>query len=145
MIIPTVAILIFNNDQVLLVRHGRESGHITGIFGLPSGRVETGEKEIETAIRELKEETGFIATEENLVEFPNNYYTALIPRKDGQVKEYGWRVYLCKKYFGELKSSNENEVAPLWVKINKLENSNLLPNVETVIKECLKYRNESSS
>lgn len=47
--------IIFKNDRILLVHH------IQGHWGLPKGHVEENETEIETAKREVLEETGIIA------------------------------------------------------------------------------------
>lgn len=44
-------IVVFNNDEVLLVFHN------LGHYGFPKGHIEKGETEEETAIREVKEET----------------------------------------------------------------------------------------
>lgn len=44
-------IVLNDKNQVLLIRHN--AGH----WGLPKGHVEEGETEVETAIREVKEET----------------------------------------------------------------------------------------
>ena len=45
-------VIVINKDkQILLVKH--QAGH----YGFPKGHVESGETEIETAIRETKEET----------------------------------------------------------------------------------------
>ena len=43
--------VIFDNDKVLVIQQ------VAGHWGFPKGHVEKGEKEIETAIREVKEET----------------------------------------------------------------------------------------
>jgi len=37
-IIPTVAVLIIKDDEVLLVKHTEKAGYLTGIYGLPGGR-----------------------------------------------------------------------------------------------------------
>ena len=44
--------IIFNEDKVLVVKQ------TSGFYGFPKGHVEIGETEKETAIREVKEETG---------------------------------------------------------------------------------------
>ena len=44
-------ILVFDNDEVLIVFHN------LGHYGFPKGHVEKGETEEETAVREVKEET----------------------------------------------------------------------------------------
>ena len=98
--IPTVGVVAFNNNNVLLVRSGEESGHVTGSYGLPAGRIEQGEDEIAAAKRELQEETGLEA--EELVEFDNNTFEADVPRSDGSKVRMFWRVFLAPKYTGEL-------------------------------------------
>ena len=42
-----------NKEQILLIKHSN-SGH----WSFPKGHVEAGETEVETAVREIKEETG---------------------------------------------------------------------------------------
>lgn len=48
--------LIFNNDQILLIRRGREP--LKGQWSLPGGCVETGERLEAAVAREVLEETG---------------------------------------------------------------------------------------
>ena len=61
--------IIFYNNQVLLVKQQK------GFWGFPKGHVEDGETEVETAVREVKEETNVdIVVEENL-RFENHYIT----------------------------------------------------------------------
>ena len=48
-------IVVFNKDKILVIKHNK--GH----YGLPKGHVEAGETEVETAIREVKEETNIDA------------------------------------------------------------------------------------
>jgi len=137
MFIPTVAVLIINGNQVLLVKHGPAAKHVNDVCGLPSGHIEDGETEIAAAVRELEEETGLKTTEDDLEEFPQNYYTARIPLKDGSNKEYGWRVYLCHKYEGSLRATDETE--PFWAKVSDLDSLNLLPNVKEAVYAGLSY------
>lgn len=133
-IIPTVAVLIIKDKSVLLVQHGEGASHITGIFGLPGGRVDLGESEKEAATRELAEETGLVA--KNLQEFPNNTYIATIQRKNG-VGRFSWKVFLCSEYSGTLK--NSSETVPTWIEISKVSTYKLLPNTEKVIEEALTF------
>jgi ADP-ribose pyrophosphatase YjhB (NUDIX family) len=56
--VPTVGVIVFDNDNVLLVRSGKASAHVTGSYGLPAGRIEPGEDEVSAARRELQEKTG---------------------------------------------------------------------------------------
>jgi mutator protein MutT len=134
-IIPTVGVLIIQDGKVLLVRHGEAAGHITGKCGLPSGRIEKGETELSVAIRELHEETGLKTSQENLVLLPHKYQ-ATIKRKDGK-NTFSLKVFLCKKYEGNLKKSIET--TPEWANISDLEKLNLLPNIKKAIDDALAF------
>lgn len=116
-ITPSAAALVINDNKILLIREEEGSGHLTGVYGIPGGHVDEGETEIETAVRELKEETGLITKKEDCREFDGNYFTAEIPRKDGSVINFGWRVYYCKKFSGNLKSNSQT--TPYWVDIEE--------------------------
>ena len=96
--IPTVAVLIIKDDEVLLVKHTEKARHLTGTYGLPSGRIDENETERKAAVRELLEETGLLAKEDNLIEFPKNFYVADLERKGGKKLKFGWRVFLCRDY-----------------------------------------------
>lgn len=129
-LIESVGIVVFNKDKVLLVSHGKASKHFEGVLGLPSGKIDPGEKAIETAKRELEEETGLKCNLKDLISLPKSYQ-AQIEQKDG-IKIFNWYVFLCKKYSGELATSDETE--PFWVTIKDLDNLKLLPNVKDAIK-----------
>lgn len=61
--IKNVAILVLNQkDEVLCV--SRKTDH--NDFGLPGGKIEPGETEVEAAIRELMEETGLTFTGDDI-------------------------------------------------------------------------------
>lgn len=135
--IKSVGVLIIDNNSVLLVRHKKGASHLTGVYGLPAGRVEENETEKQAAIRELGEETGLVTTEENLSINPQNVYTNVaIPRKDGTIQYFDFTVFTCKSYSGEVSSSDESE--PEWVHIDKLKEYNLLPNVKEIIEREIK-------
>jgi 8-oxo-dGTP diphosphatase len=128
-VIDSVGIVVFDKDQVLLVRHGVASNYSNKICGIPAGKIERGERDIESAKRELEEETGLKCQISDLISLPK-FYQAQIEQKDG-IKIFNWYVFLCKNYSGELKSSEETE--PFWVNIKDLGNFKLLPNVKEAI------------
>lgn len=139
-IIPTVGVVAISENKVLLVRHEEGAGHITGIYGLPAGRINDDESEQQAAAREFDEETGLSAEDIDFKEFSNNYYIADIPRKDGTIRRFGWRVFKVQNFYGELKSSDET--TPEWIEISKVHNldkdGKLLPNTMAAILEALK-------
>lgn len=139
-LVPSFATVAFQDDDVLLVRHEEGAGHITGVYGLPSGRPEPGETEPETAAREFNEETGLTTTPGDLSEFPGNYYEATIPRKDGTTVNFSWKVFRVHRFSGELKG--DEATTPEWVRIDKLDELEkqkiLLPNTLNAISAALK-------
>ncbi len=126
----SVGIVAINDGKVLLVQHTDQAEHITGIFGLPGGRVGSDEAEIDAAHREFEEETGLKSDVKDFSEFPNNFFEASIPRKDGTEINFAWRVFKVKNFSGELKESSET--IPEWIEIDMLyalaDEDQLLPN-----------------
>ncbi len=130
----TVGVLVFSpdNQKVLLVKHTEAAQNEEGIYGLPAGKIELGESPKEAAIRELIEETGIKATEENLGQFEGNYFGSYIIRTKGAIQRHAhMRVYHCKAYEGELK--DDVKTIPEWVEVSKLEELKKMPNIDTAV------------
>ncbi|MFH1833348.1 MAG: NUDIX domain-containing protein [Candidatus Levyibacteriota bacterium] len=138
-IVLSAAALLIKDDKVLLVRHTQKAGHLTGIYGLPGGKVDESETEKDTAIRELKEETGLTGI--SFVDYPNNIYYAAIKRKQGVVN-FSWHVFLCLKFSGEIKESEET--IPEWVKTSDLDKYQLLANVKQTVEDAIKFFSDSN-
>ena len=51
-------VVLFNSSKVLLLRHSSVSSRGGGHWDFPKGHIDDGETEIQTALRELEEETG---------------------------------------------------------------------------------------
>lgn len=87
-------IVVFDNNKVLLIKHN--GGHIS----FPKGHVENNETEKETAIREVKEETGIEAEILSDKTFTNTYSP-----KEGYMKDVYY--FIGKKVGGKLKPQLE--------------------------------------
>jgi 8-oxo-dGTP diphosphatase len=57
--VPAVGVVCLRGDEVLLIRRGTPPR--MGEWSLPGGRIEPGERAIDAALRELREETGIEA------------------------------------------------------------------------------------
>ena len=72
--VPAVGVVCLRGDEVLLIRRGRAPR--LGEWSLPGGRVEPGERTVETALRELMEETGVSAEILGLIEVVDGIFPA---------------------------------------------------------------------
>ena len=81
---PAVGVVCLRGDEVLLIRRGTPPR--LGEWSLPGGRIEGGERAIDAALRELREETGVEAQ-----------ITGLIDVVDGLFPEAG-RHYVLIDY-----------------------------------------------
>ena len=82
--IPAVGVVCLRGDSVLLIRRGTPPRQ--GEWSLPGGRIEPGERAMDAALRELREETGVEAE-----------ITGLIAVVDGLFPEAG-RHYVLIDY-----------------------------------------------
>ena len=102
LVLPHSVVVLFNeNDEVLLEERADD-----GYFDFPGGGIDLKESAEEAAIRELKEETGLIATE---LEFFKLYSGEITYYKYFNGDEiYGVdAVYICRKYQGKIKPQQE--------------------------------------
>jgi mutator protein MutT len=137
--IPTIGILVFreNFKEVLLVKNGEGSGHPTGIYGTPAGRIDQGETAVQAAVRELKEETGLEALEKDLVKLPYDFGVTEILRKKGTIF-CAWEVFICQKFAGEIRGENP-ETAPEWVKVSDVVKLWLVGKTQIAVLEGVKF------
>jgi 8-oxo-dGTP diphosphatase len=64
--VPAVGVVCLRGDEVLLIRRAKPPR--VGEWSLPGGRIEPGERAVEAAIRELREETGIEAEIAGLID-----------------------------------------------------------------------------
>ena len=122
--------IVINDGKVLIVKQN------SGFYGFPKGHMEEGETEIETAIRETREET-------NIESYVTNEkrYSISYPIKNGIPKEV---VYFVGKTDGVINPKNqEAEVAEiLFVDIDKVRDTLTFDNLKELWDEVLKDLND---
>lgn len=117
--------IVIDAEKVLVVKH--KAGHI----GFPKGHVEKGESESETAIREVKEETGLD------IEVDTNYrYTTNYSPKEGVSKEVIF--FLGKVKGGELKPQYEEVSKVFFLPIDEALDYLNFADIKKIFKELLK-------
>ena len=129
MLIPHAVVILLDRDNKVLFELRADDGYLD----FPGGSVDMAEEVIETAKRELYEETGLIADELELFDVysgPITKYTYF-----NQDVIYGVDTfYVCRKYHGELKPQKEEVKELLFLDINSI-NGKLSPRNKKVIED----------
>ncbi len=113
------------------MERGREP--LKGLWSLPGGAVEPGEKLAEAIAREVKEETGLELGEVEFFEI----FERIMPDADGRV-EYHYVLidYICRVTGGTLQPGDDVSAAR-WVEQSELPNYRLTEGTLEVIERAL--------
>lgn len=94
--------IVIDNGKVLLIQH------LKGHWDIPKGHMEAGETEQETALREVKEETGV-----DVEVISDKRYTLEYTVENGNLKEV---IYFIAKKIGGEEKAQETEVSEIrWL------------------------------
>lgn len=117
--------IIFNEGKVLVVKQ------TSGFYGFPKGHVEIGETEKETAIREVKEETGL-----DIKIISDKRYTQSYIVKENVRKDV---VFFIAKLENNNEKRQVEEIEEiLWIDINEVENILTYDSLKELWKEAKK-------
>jgi ADP-ribose pyrophosphatase YjhB (NUDIX family) len=130
-----VGALIIEGGAILLVKRGKDP--LKGLWSLPGGLVETGERLIEAIRREVLEETGLAIEPGEIVEI----FERLIADESGRTKHHYVLVdYRCRIAGGVLRAGDDASLVR-WVKRDRLGHYPLtagtLPVIEKAFGESL--------
>lgn len=125
------ALIINENNEVLLVKRGEESRNEAGIWAEPGGRVEFNEKVEDAIKREIKEELNINIQLLDFLGFVNHI---VISEKQHWVSF----SYSAKIVKGELKNMEPEKIEEIrWFKLDRIP-ENLSPSTQEPIKNYLK-------
>lgn len=104
-----VKCLLIENGKIVITKY--LEGNKVGYYDIPGGKIEDGENPEETAIREMKEETGILVS--NLIK--KGIFEVEYPDR-----KFYFDVFMAKEYEGKPQNFEEN--ISEWMNINELLN-----------------------
>ncbi len=117
-IVDSVAVIVFDNDRILVVNHGYNTTLGLGVRGVPGGHREDGETLEEVGVKELQEETGLETLPEFLVPFTGNFCRRSMGF-NGVAKDMTMTAFICTKYSGNLRPEPNGDTTPEWVTLRE--------------------------
>ena len=124
-------IVINEKNEILLVRHNK--GH----WGFPKGHIEKGETEVETAIREVKEETNIDVKVNEKFRYSENYIT-----DNNSMKEV---VYFLATNKNNQKEAQQEEVSEVkWFNYEDAIKTITYDNSKEILKQLKKDLKEEN-
>ncbi len=124
---PAASAAIFRDGRVLIAERGK--GAMAGVWSLPGGHIEPGERAMAAALREVKEETGVEAELLGLADV----HDVLIRNESGELTgHYVIAVYFGRWLGGEPVAGEESRDAR-FVPIDQLESFTMTPGAQAII------------
>lgn len=127
-LIPSVYVLMIRDNKVLLLRR-RNTGYMDGWYTIPSGYLKDGEKLLDAAAREVREETGVMIQPNDLK--LSHFMRRYAPGEDKIDFFFETRVWDLFIRIGEPETCDE----VIWTDIGRIPEKTLL-NVMDFIKYC---------
>lgn len=127
-----VDILIEREDKYLLIKRAAEPE--AGLWSIPRGMVEVGEKAAEAAVREALEETSLEVEIEKLIEVVDK----IVPDDNGEIKYHFVIIdYLAKPVGGEM--HHDDTLDACWVHPSEFTEYELTPTLVDLFKRIDLY------
>ena len=119
-IIPVAIGLIIHNNCIVIGK--RTSGHFSGYWEFPGGKIENGETSYEAMVREMDEELGIDVTKASEVIHIKDTHQAIT------IHLQIWQIH---HYTGELIANEQQHLQ--WAPIHNLTNLKIIPTNTPII------------
>ena len=135
---PAARIIIENENNEILIIERTDNGKI----GIPAGAIEEGET-IEACIRrEVKEETGLILTDLEVIGISSNPKREMVTYPNGDIIQYFTVEFYSKNWKGSIKVNDTKEVRSAKF-VNQDILKDLPPNESSTLESLNYYRKTS--
>jgi 8-oxo-dGTP pyrophosphatase MutT (NUDIX family) len=114
--------IIFKGNKILLIKRLK---HKERYYVFPGGHMQNGEEPMDTALREIEEETTIKATDLKLAFEVQDY----LPKQRNEYYFIGKWKSGTPKLSGEesRRNTKDNFSEPMWIEISKIKKLNILP------------------
>ena len=129
-----VGVVIWKHDEFLLIQRGKEPRY--GEWSIPGGRQEIGETLEETALREIREETGLEIRITNFLEVIDS-----IQRDHaGKISFHATLIDYSAEWVSGAPHPSSDAVDTAWHNLNELDNLPLWSETKRIIKKSAELR-----
>jgi 8-oxo-dGTP diphosphatase len=116
-------VVIVHDENVLILRRSESDTWMPGHYGLPGGKIETGEELLQGACRECKEETNLDIFPQDLVFLPKSTI------------DNNHAFFCTTKYNGKVKLDFEHDDYK-WINPKNLSNYKIVPDLLSIVTEA---------
>jgi ADP-ribose pyrophosphatase YjhB (NUDIX family) len=135
-IVPAASAIVTNQEGNILLQRRSDND----LWALPGGAMEVGETIGETAVREVKEETGLDVEPEYLVGIYTNP-KHVVAFSDGEVRQQFSLCFACKLLGGVMQVSEESSEVGFFSP-EEIEHLDMHPSIRLRLQHYLEYRKQ---
>ena len=133
-VVPAASAVVTDEDGRLLLAKRTDND----LWTIPGGTMEPGETIAETAVREVKEETGFDVEVVSLIGVYLNPQH-VVEYSDGELRQQFSVCFVCRRFGGDVATSDETSGVG-YFSPDEIEGMDIHPSIRLRIRHCLEDR-----